>query len=171
MALSASVAISQTKGLPSILTLTDNSTGSDGTVTYRRVFIQTANGTYLVKNGTTTTYETWLYSASAIDLDLLDKDYALTILVKWYNAGNAELYSFTTKVGVTLYNEAFDYGLTQLLSGNPLLVNDGNYFKNKSDLRTYIDSGNSAVIYADLYNAQLCYDQATQIRLKSQFSF
>ena len=74
--------------------------------------------------------------------------------------------------GFTEYNEMFDYGLTQMLTANPLLINDNDYFPHKSDLRTSIDSGNQAIIYAqDLFAAQQCYDRATNLRLSSQYYF
>jgi hypothetical protein len=71
-----------------------------------------------------------------------------------------------------LYNETFDYQLTQVLTGNPLVINDNNFFPNKSDLRVNIDGGNQAIFFAtDLFSAQQCYDRATNLRLGSQYYF
>lgn len=82
------------------------------------------------------------------------------------------LYSTSGTYGLTGYNEDFDYQLTSLMASNPLLVNDNYFFKHKSDLRLFIDSGNQAIERAgDIVNAQLCYDQATELRTNSQYYF
>src|SRR5687768_17098244 len=116
MPLTVDFTVSQAAGLPSELTLTDTSTGSDAAVTQRRIYIQTDTGSFLVESGTSTEYENWaLPLATAITLDLLDKDRAVQITVQWLNVSNAILYSKTAQFGLTLYNEEFDYGLTQML--------------------------------------------------------
>jgi len=58
------------------------------------------------------------------------------------------------------------------MSANPMLINDNDFWYNKSKLRVLIDSGNQAILNAeDLSNAQLCYDEATKVRLKAQYLF
>ena len=49
------------------------------------------------------------------------------------NVSDVVLYDSTQYVGLTLYNESFDYGLTQLAAANPLLING-----HKFDLRIYV---------------------------------
>ena len=44
---------------PNLLVLDDTSTGSDGAITVRYVYLQKADGSYLVEEGTTTNYEVW----------------------------------------------------------------------------------------------------------------
>lgn len=166
MALSPAISVSQTIGEPSIVTVTDDSTGSDPAITQRRVYLNTASNTKLVPEGTSTEYISWPYSSSSISIDALDKDYALSITVQWLDVSDTVLYDKTVDCGLTLYNETFDYQLTQMVSGNPLLINDNGFFQKKSDLRTNIDSGNKALLFAaDLFGAQQCYDLATNIRL------
>lgn len=172
MPLTPSFAVTQPVGEPSEVTITDDSTGVDAAITQRRVYLATAYGDFLVEDGTSTDYEPWALANSSITLDLLDKDYALLITVEWLNVANVVLYSLSQNVGLTSYNEDFDYQLTQMVSGNTLLVNDANFYKSKSDLRTNIDSGNQAIERADdIFGAQQCYDRATQIRLNSQYYF
>lgn len=154
------------------MTITDTSTGVDAAVTQRRVYLAKDDGTFLVPEGTATDYIEWSYADSSIDIDALDIDYGLLITVQWLNVSNVVLYDLSDNVGFTSYNEDFDYQLTQMLSGNPLLINDANFFQSKSDLRTNIDSGNQAILRADdIYGAQQCYDRATNIRLLSQYYF
>lgn len=173
MPLTVSFSATQPVGEPSVVRLTDTSTGSDAAVTQRRVYLAKDDGTFLVPEGTSTDYIEWDYADSTIDIDaLVDRDYAILVTVEWLNVGNVVLYNSSQNVGFTSFNEDFDYQLTQMLSGNPLLINDANFFQSKSDLRTNIDSGNQAIERADdIYGAQQCYDRATNIRLNSQYYF
>lgn len=121
MALTPNFSASQVEGAPSEIVLTDTSTGSDVTITQRRVYLRTPLGEFLVEEGTSEDYEVWsgFPGTTSITLDVLDKDYALTITVQWLTAGGTVVYDKTYLIGFTLYNEEFDYNLTQLLSGNP----------------------------------------------------
>jgi len=162
----------QTAGLPSKILFTDTSTGSDGAIVSRRIYIAKDDGTFLVPSGTSTSYIVWPYANSSITVDCLDKDYALLLTGEWLDVNNAVLYSKVILQGVTLYNETFDYSLTQMMAANPLLINDNDFWENKSTLRTYIDAGNQAITVAsDQTNAQICYDEATDLRLSSQYYF
>lgn len=168
----ANFSASQTLGEESVITLTDTSTGTDGGIVSRRVYLRKSDGTFLVPEGVTTEYITWALAATTKDIDCLTQDMALQVTVQWLNVSNVVLYDKALVYGFTLYNETFDYGLTQVLAGNQLLFNDNSFWKNKSDLRTFLDSGDQAISLAsDLYNAQVCYNQATALRLSSQYFF
>lgn len=172
MPLVQNFSITQVPGQPSVVTLTDTSTGSDVAITQRRVFLVKDDGTYLVPTGTTTDYILWPYVDSFIDIDALDKDYALNITVNWLNVSNTILYTKTILGGLNGYNEDFDYLLTQMLTGNPPLMNDNVFQKNKSQLRNFIDSGDKAIERAsDIFGAQQCYDAGTNLRVNSQYYF
>jgi hypothetical protein len=167
---------SQTLGVPSSINIVDTSIDIDPAITSRRVYLQKADGTYLVQEGTTTDYEFWALADISITLDVLNKDYALLVTVNWIDdttIPNPTVVATKQYVlGFTLYNETFDYQLTQVLSGNPLVINDRNFFANKSKLRVAIDSGNQALYFAvDLYSGQRCYDEATNLRLNSPYFF
>jgi hypothetical protein len=179
MSLTPSFSTSQTLGYPESINFVDTSTGSDSLIASRRIYLRTAASTYLVEQGTITDYNLWAVNSvgtinpTTITLSgVLDKDYALQVTVSWRKANGDELYSVTKLIGFTFYNENFDYQLTQILAGNPLIINDNNFFPNKSKLRTCIDSGNQAIEYgSDIFNAQECYDQATNLRLQSVYYF
>lgn len=175
MALTASFSEAQPVGEPSQIVFTDTSTGTDGSVTQRRIYIAKADGSFIVESGVTTDYNAWpnFPSSTTITLDLLDKDYATRLVVEWCDVSGNVLYSVQQDaVGFTSYNEDYDYGLTQLMTANPDLVDDNGFRQHKSDLRDFIDSGDRAISRAsDLYNAQRCYDLATNLRIKSQYYF
>lgn len=175
MALTPNFSVAITPGDPGTLIFTDSSTGSDGSVTKRRIYIQTQSGTYLVVSGTTTEYETWddfPTTTTKTLTDILDKDYGCRVVVQWLSAGDAVLYDKTIYYGFTGYNEDFDYEKTQNVAANQLLVNDNNFWGNKNLLRTLIDSGDNAISRAsDIASAQICYDLATELRTESQYYF
>lgn len=159
-------------GTPNLIEITDTSTGSDSNIVTRRIYIRKADGTAIVDGAV------WDYPDMSISLDVLTKDTACEITVEWLDAIPSStvdpivLYNKVIMYGFTEYSEMFDYGLTQMMTANPLLINDNDFFPHKSDLRTSIDSGNQAIIYAqDLYAAQQCYDRATNLRLSSQYYF
>jgi hypothetical protein len=174
--LTPSFSASQPAGAPASVTITDTSSGSDGTLTSRRIYFQKADGTYLVPEGTETDYVEWDIDETSVTVeDLLDsegdgKDYALNITVNWMTNSTVS-YEADDPWGFQQYNDNFDYTLTQLLSQNPLLQNDNNFWESKSLLRTYIDSGSQAVSVGDIFSAQICYDKATLLRTNSQYVF
>ena len=172
MPLVAAFTATQDAGSPEEITFTDTSSGTDVAVTSRAIFLTKADGTRLVPSGVATDYTPWPLADTSITLDLLTKDLALIVTILWLDTDGDTLYTATTLSGFTLYNETADYGYTQMLSANQILINDNNFWPNKSKLRCLIDSGNQAVSLAsDIAGAQVCYDLATAIRLSSQYLF
>lgn len=171
MPFAASFSVSQTLGDPSEITFSDTSTGTDGNITERRIYLRLSDGLFLVESGTATDYETWDILDISDTLDVLDEDEAIEVTIQWLDVSGTVLYVSTANYGFTLFNSTFDYQLTQRLSGNPLLINDNNFFELKSELRVAIDSGNDAIAVGDLFGAQQCYIIATNLRLNSQYYF
>lgn len=171
MAITANFSESQTIGEPSILTLTDTSTGTDVTITQRRVYATKVDGNTLVEDGTTTAYEVWsgFPGTTTIDLDILDKDYALSVLVQWLTAGGTVVTSKTRLIAVRMYNDTFYYSLTQAQTSNPTLMTNKKYYGSKKKLSVELEAANSAMEFAgDQYATQACLDRATYLRLNSQ---
>jgi len=164
--------VSQPVGSPSEVTITDTHTGTDVAITQRRVYISTWNGTFLVEEGTTTDYEPWALADSSITLDLLPYDEGVRIVVEWLDVTNVVLYDKVGYYGLVQFNEEFDYGLTQNVAANPLLINDNSFWMNKLKLRVLIESGNNAIEnVSDIYSAQQCYNMATDLRSSKQYLF
>lgn len=173
MPLTPDFTVSQVLGFPANVILTDTSEGDDPDIDSRRVYFFKSDGTTIVYPDTEQPYEEWALFLEDIEFtDFLNKDYALNIYVYWVDAAGDTLYSKNVYVGLTMYNETFDYQLTQVLAGNPLVINDNNFFPNKAKLRSLLDSGTNALTYGgDLVAAQICYDNATQLRTSSQYYF
>lgn len=161
-------------GEPQNILFTDLSTGVDAAIVSRRIYVSNDIGTFLVETGNSLEYSLWpLPLADTITLDLLQVDTAVKIVVQWLNVSGSILYDYTlAAVGFTEYNEEFLYSQTQLMTYNPLLIDDNNFWANYNKMRTSIDAGNRALTRAsDLYSAQQCYNLATGIRLESQYLF
>lgn len=167
MPLTPNFTTSQQAGLPSNVIVTDTSTGSDVAIVARRVYLTNYAGEYVVADGTTTDYTPWPLAQSSISINCLTQDSALQVTVEWVDVAGVVLYTKTSLAGFTLYNLTFYYSLTQgqAAVGNPsYILQDNNYFNNKSKLKTLIDSGNNAITLGyDITSAQECYDLATYL--------
>lgn len=160
-----SIAVSQLAATPENITITDDSTGSDAAISVRRVYIQTAQATYLVESGTTTDYETWLYADSSITLNVLTEDQCVSITVQWLNSSNVVLYTYTNQYALSEYNKQFLVGLVAAQGLTPGIVQDTNYSGNIATFWTNIIAGINQVDFAaDIAGGQACFNRATYMR-------
>jgi hypothetical protein len=141
---------------PNEITLTDTSTGSDGTITTRRVYIQLANGNWLTEAGESTTvaYESWAYADTSIVLDVLTKSTACTITVEWY-AGAVLTYSVTEEFVFNIYDYLFALETLQGVTSEPDLIQDTGFYSNFIKLIVDIFNSENAITYGgDIYSSQ-----------------
>jgi hypothetical protein len=163
---------SQYSGTPSVITLTDTSTGSDVTIASRRVYLLQANGTFLVPAGNTTDYIEWDLVDTSVSIDVLSQDSALSITVQWVSGLGTVVTSKTTSFAFTAYNETFYYGLTESQVANSNLTASTNWYQTKLVLRVEIDSADQAITFAsDIYSAQAALNRATYISTNQSFFF
>jgi hypothetical protein len=172
MPISPSFTASQNSGTPNLIFLTDTSTGSDVTITKRRIYLLQSNGTYLVPTGTTTDYIEWALVDTTTSLNVLIQDTALSITVQWLTAGNVEVASVTTSFAFTAYNETFYYGLTESQVANANLTASTNWYQTKMILRVELDSAYQAISFAsDIFSAQAALNRATFISTNQSYFF
>ena len=172
MPINPSFTASQNSGLPSTIVLTDTSTGTDVTITKRRVFLLQSNGEYLVPSGTSTSYVDWALVNQSISLDVLSQDTALTITVQWLSSTNVVVATKTISFAFTAYNETFYYGLTEDQVANPNLISSTDWYQNKMILRVELDSASQAIAFAsDIVSAQSALNRATYLSTNSNFFF
>lgn len=145
MALTQNFSATQQIGLPSSVYIEDTSTGSDGSISARRVYITDAQNNYLVPTGTTTDYTVWSYASSTISIDCLTSDTAPYVRVDWVNSGGTVLYTKTTLCDFRLFALQQSFALTQALTAQPNIIQDTNYWTNKMILRCNIDDSVEAV--------------------------
>lgn len=174
MPLSPNFTASQNSGTPNLIFLTDTSTGSDVTITKRRIYLLQSDGTYLTPAGTPVNqhYIDWALIDTTISLDVLVQDTALSITVQWLTAGNVEVASVTTSFAFTAYNETFYYGLTESQVANANLTASTNWYQTKMILRVELDSAYQAISFAsDIFSSQAALNRATYISTNQSFFF
>jgi hypothetical protein len=172
MPISPNFTASQNSGTPNIITLTDTSTGSDGSISKLRVYLLQSDGTYLVPTGTTTSFIEWNLADISISLNVLTQDTALSITVQWLTSVNVVVANKTTSFAFTAYNETFYYGLTESQVANANLTASTNWYQTKMILRVELDSAYQAISFAsDIFSAQSALNRATFISTNSSFFF
>lgn len=172
MPLSPNFTASQNSGTPNLIFLTDTSTGSDGTITKRRIYLLQSNGTYLVPAGTATNYIEWALVDVTTSLNVLIQDTALSITVQWLSAANVVVANKTTSFAFTAYNETFYYGLTESQVANANLTASTNWYQTKMILRVELDSAYQAISFAsDIFSAQAALNRATFISTNQSYFF
>lgn len=178
MAISPSFTMSQNSGSPSVVTVTDTSTGIDTEITSRRVFLLQSDGTYLVPSGTTTNYTVWpivnttTRFPTVFGLNVLTQDTALSITVQWLNVSNVVIQTVTNSYAFTAYNETFYYGLTESQVANSNLTASTNWYQTKLILRVELDSATQAITFAsDIFSAQSALNRATYISTNQAYFF
>jgi hypothetical protein len=172
MPLSPNFTASQNSGTPNLIFLTDTSTGSDGTITKRRIYLLQSDGTYLVPAGTATDYIEWALVDTTTSLNVLIQDTALSITVQWLTASNVVVATKTTSFAFTAYNETFYYGLTESQVANANLTASTNWYQTKMILRVELDSAYQAISFAsDIFSAQAALNRATFISTNQSYFF
>lgn len=159
MSLTVNFSATQSLSSPNEITLSDTSTGTDGTITSRRVYLRLANGNYLVEEGTTTDYEVWVIGDTEITLDVLSKSQAINVTVQWL-AGTTIVYQKTTLWGFDLYDYIFGFEKLQVLTSKPKLIDDENFYNSMVKLDVNIFCENIAITLGDdIYSAQAALDR------------
>ncbi len=160
MAIVPSIAVSQSAISPQNVTVTDDSTGTDGSIASRRLYIQNANGEYIVPTGTTTQYIPWSYAQSSITPNVLTQDTGASITVHWLDSGDNILYVFNNTYPLSEFGKQFFYYLIQQLGLTPATFQDSNYKDNLALFWTLIKAGDNAIVYGnDIMGGQQCYNK------------
>lgn len=164
MPITPNFSTSQASGNLDAMTITDTSTGSDGTITGRLIYLRKYDGTYLTPTDYTVDYIFWPYSSSSLTVeDLLDKDYCLDITVYWY-IGSGIGYSKTILTLFRGYTDTFLRNLTRAVASNRTLITRPNYWQNKQKLRVLIDDAAQATEWLnDQTISTFCLDECEKL--------
>lgn len=164
---------SQIIGVLGSISIQDTSSGSDNNIASRVVYVQAADGTYLVTPGTTTQYMVWSYASQTITLtDILTTDQAPLITVLWLDSNGVTLYTASSLNLFDQYNKSFFYSLTQNQNSLANIVSDSAYYENKAKLWAELVGAYNAVAYGgDIYSAQQCLDRASNFRTNQNLYF
>jgi hypothetical protein len=161
-------AFTVTQNTESTITLTDSSTGSDPTITERRIYIFKYDGTTIVPDGTTTDYIVWALADTSITLeDIFSRDYAVNIEVDWVSSNPDPNNTYTETILYDFYWYAmlFLCDLTaNIQARNPSIFAERNFMFNKFQCYTYIlDSQNAVSLMTNIYDAQRSLDKAYEM--------
>ena len=163
MAFNGNFTVTPNTSVISKFTLTDTSSGTDSNLTGRRVYLYKTDGTTIVPSGTSTEYIVWAIANSTMEIDVLDKDYAISIVVIWVSSAPLSPPSEYTKTVITDFNapysNTFWYGLIQQMAANSFVYADNNFATNLGKLVTDIDNSTQSVVYSDQYSAQAALDR------------
>lgn len=154
---------------PSVITLTDTSTGSDVAIFSRRVTISKPFGGYLVPSGVLTNYIVWAYANTSININAIVRDFSINVLVEWLDVDNNVLYSKNYNYNIIPLGELFNYKLIQSQVGQPNIISNITFYKNKSLLELELDSSQQSVLLGgDIIAGQQCIERA--LYLKSNYN-
>lgn len=168
----ASFSVSESLGFPSQVTFVDTSSGSDGTLTERRIFVLLSGGTYLVPSGTSTSYISWPIGQPTITVNLLETSTAASITVLWMT-GEVATYTASEAVVFNLYDYLFAYNELQSQAStlNPNILQDVNFYESCIKLITNIFNSEISILYAsDVTGSQFALDRNQQL-MSDQFAF
>ncbi len=153
----AAFSVTQSLAEPSQITLTDTSSGSDATLTTRRIYILLANGNWLQDDGSessTEAYIIWPYGDTSITLDVLGGSTACSITVNWYDNST---FKYTA-------DDAFCFNLQdylaalQILQGNtssPDQLQDTPYYNNLMQFIVNLFNEENAIEFdGDIFSSQ-----------------
>lgn len=164
--------VAQSALSPSNVLITDTTIGPDPTISQRRIYVQTATGTYLTPTGTTTDYIVWSYSLPSITLDILTTDQAVAITVQWLDVSNVIVDSLTKEYCLAEYNKQFLVYLGQLQALTPGILQDANYATNLTVYYGYIVYAIKMVeVGADIASSQNLLSKATYMMQNQNFYF
>lgn len=153
MAFNSSFSIALTANA-STFVLTDTSSGSDGNLTGRTIYLYTTSGNLLVAA------IPWAIGDSTISLDVLEQDVALNIRVDWASSSplaSPSTYTYSQIYAFVKYGQQFVYSLTQQQESNPSIVQYTNFYGNKLIVICLILSAQNAIdIGESLFSAQNC---------------
>jgi hypothetical protein len=150
MAFSPNFSISNNIAQPiNTFVITDTSTGFDALIVDRKINV------YKSDNSLFSTIDFPLSAGNTISLPILDKDYAVTIVLQWLYAGNFAQYQANQLFVFTGYLEWFFYSLVQQISASPGITEDSVFYQNMCILRARIDGANSSInVGSSVFNAQ-----------------
>lgn len=170
MSLLVSFIAAQSPVSPNIIILSDTSSGTDGAVVGKRVYITNALGQYITPTGNTTNYIIWSLSDSTIPINILTEDTACYIFVEWVNSDGTALYTDSNTFCFSEYNKQFAYSLVQGLV--PPVTLNTNYSSALASLWVSIKGAINAIEFAsDIQASQNCLNQGTYLRLNQQYFY
>lgn len=159
---------------PSVITLVNNSTGSDVTIVSMRVYFQNAQGQYVNNIGISESpsYENWPVGNATQSFNILTEDMALIVTVQCLNSGGAIVTQLTKVFCFAQFTKNFFYYLLQQQALSPSIVQDTSYYQNLCTYWINIIGAIQAIeIGADVSASQNCLNRATSMMNNQNYFF
>ncbi len=157
MPLTPNFTSSESLSSPNLITFTDTSSGSDVTITGRRIYVVLANGNWLTTGGvesTTEAYITWAIGDVSTTIDLIRQSTVANVNVKWVDSGGVTVEQKTTLTEWNLYDYLFAFELWQSQTATPTIIQDKNYYSNFFIFLTNLwNAENCVSVGNDIYSA------------------
>lgn len=175
MPLSVAITAAQSLGTPSIIILTDASTGTDGTITNRKVYLRTATNQYLTEtqqSSSTVAFENWPISDGVtINLDVLTEATTLEVTVVWTTGAGTTVYELTDVIAFTNQDYIFQLGILASQTSTPGVLQDVNYYNSFIQFIVNLDNAEVAAATGDdLYSSQSALNR-NQIMIDNEQMF
>ncbi len=154
MPLSASFTATQSLADPNLITFLDTSTGTDGTITNRKIYARAANGNWLPGESTSQVSTDWTYTDISTIVPLITQTTSPSIRVDWL-AGSTVVYTVTNTFCFNLYDYLFGLQILQGNTSSPDQVQDSAYFYSLIQFIVNIFNEESAIgVGGDIYSSQ-----------------
>lgn len=164
--------VAQTPSAPGVLKFTDTSTGTDASISARRIYIVTYNNTFLVPSGVTTNYTLWNLPTTTKLVDVLTEDVSATVKIDWVDSFGNILYTKSVNYCFSEFNKQFFYYLIQLQAHNYNVIQDNYYWGNAGIYWTNIIGAiNAVVIGDDIGASQACLNRANMMKANQEKYF
>lgn len=162
MPLTPNFSTSESLSSNNLITFVDSSTGSDISLTSRRVAILLANGKWLDTGGsesTTIVYHTWDIGDTSVELNLLTKSTVGNVTVDWMTGATAT-YTKTILCEWDLYDYCFLFGLLSAQTSYPARTDNQGYWQDSFKMITNLFQSEQAVeLMDDLYSSSAALDR------------
>lgn len=161
MPLTPNFTSSQSLSSNNLITFVDSSTGTDLSLSSRRIAILLANGNYLTTAGESATiaYETWNIGDTSVELNLLTKSTTASVVVDWLT-GSTVTYTKTILMEWDLYDYVFLFGLLSAQTSYPARTSNSDYWQNSFKMVTNLFQSEQATeLMEDIYSSQAALDR------------
>ena len=145
-----------------LVTFVDNSSGTDLSLTNRRIYVVLANGNWLTTGGvesSTEAYIDWSYADTSTVINLLTKSTTASVTVKWY-AGSTYVTEETILMEWDLFDYCFLFGLLSAQTSYPARTDNTGYWSNSFKMITNLFQSEQATeLMEDIYSSQASLDR------------
>lgn len=172
---SVSVTATQALGTPSIVTFTNASVGTPGTITAIRIFLRTSTDLYLTDDqgsSSTPSYTTWPIADATFMMDVLTEATALEGTFQFVDSGGTVINTYTTTFCFDIQDYIFALGILASQTSSPGVLQDTNYYNSFMQFIVNLFNAETAITDADdTYSSQQALNRNQLMMNNESFYF